>query len=60
MNFETRTVELSKSNFNAAIETLLRSMKEIKNSEDVVLTFFESDTDNYKITIKPTQEVTVN
>ena len=57
MTSEPRTVELSKDNFNSAIETFLRSMKEIKNDEDVVLTFFDCDKDKVKININP-KEVT--
>lgn len=33
MNLEARTTELSKDNFNAAIEAFLRSMDVIKDSE---------------------------
>ena len=56
MSYAPRTVELSKDNFNSAIETFLRSMKEIKNDEDVILTFFDCDKDQIKINITPKEE----
>lgn len=42
MNLEPRTLELSRSNFDAAIETFLRSQDAIKDSEtpkDMTYTF---------------------
>lgn len=56
MTYEERTVELSKDNYHAAIETFLRSMKEIHNDEDVILTVVPRNGNNIMIKITPKQE----
>jgi len=52
MNLQPRTVVLSKDNGDSAIETFLRSMKEIKNDEDVTLTVTVSGKE-YTVIITP-------
>ena len=63
MNLEPRTVELSRGNFNSAIESFLRATDVIKDSEtperfDYFLDL--TDTDRIKLTISFQQEVNGN
>ncbi len=58
MNSKPRTVELSRSNFDAAIEAFLRSVDKIKDSEtpeSMIYSFMKDGEVSIKITF--TQEV---
>lgn len=63
MNSEPRTVQISVDNYHSAIETFLRSMKEIRNEENVKIECdWETPRHGHTVLVKitPTQEVKGN